>query len=78
MVKLKLSDMICVTAMKTSDLSQQHKPNPRKRHAQRKWPKEPNTMLLAKITTDQALFNLCQDTLSCFVLYIQHTQTSEQ
>lgn len=35
-------------------------------------------MLLAKIVTDQASFNLCQERLPCFVLYIQHKQISEQ
>lgn len=67
----KLRDMICVTVMKTSDLNQRHKP--------KTCPKEiANHHAVGKIATDQALFNLCQDTLSCFVLYIQHKQISEQ
>lgn len=66
--------MICVSVMKTSDLGQQHKPNPQGKICPKEMTKKTTTMLLAKVVlaTNQALFNQCQDTLSCFVLYIQH------
>lgn len=46
---------------------------PRKRHAWRKWPPEPNAMLLAKEAADQARPDSCQEWLPSFLLYIQHS-----